>query len=134
MDNKAWFIIVNPSSGGGISNARLEQISQCLKQNNLLGNVYKTSIDKNAESLVGEAIRKGFKQIICVGGDGTVHNLINGVFNQSTVKASEIVVGLIPVGTGNDWARHHNIPTNYKKAIKVISKRDVKRQDVGAIT
>jgi len=84
--------------------------------------------------LVGEAIRKGFKQIICVGGDGTVHNLINGVFNQSTVKASEIVVGLIPVGTGNDWARHHNIPTNYKKAIKVISKRNVKRQDVGAIT
>mgnify|MGYP000545199740 CR=1 FL=1 len=51
MDNKAWFIIVNPSSGGGISNARLEQISRCLKQNNLLGNVYKTSIDKNAERI-----------------------------------------------------------------------------------
>ena len=54
--------------------------------------------------------------------------------SKMQVKASEIVVGLIPVGTGNDWARHHNIPTNYKKAIKVISKRDVKRQDVGAIT
>jgi YegS/Rv2252/BmrU family lipid kinase len=134
MDSKDWFIIVNPSSGGGVSKAKLERISQCLKQNKILGNIYKTSLEKNAESLVGEAILKGFKRIICVGGDGTVHNLVNGVFNQSIIEPSEIIVGLIPVGTGNDWARHHNIPTNYKKAIKVIAKGNVKQQDLGAIT
>ena len=134
MDSKGWFIIVNPSSGGGVSKAKLERISHCLKQNKILGNIYKTSPDKNAESLVGEAILKGFKRFICVGGDGTVHNLVNGVFKQSIVKPSEIIVGLIPVGTGNDWARHHNIPTNYKKAIKVIAKGNVKQQDLGAIT
>jgi YegS/Rv2252/BmrU family lipid kinase len=134
MDSKDWFIIVNPSSGGGVSKAKLERISQHLKQNNILGNVYKTSLKKNAESLVGEAMLKGFKRVICVGGDGTVHNLINGVFNQSMVEASEIVVGLIPAGTGNDWARHHSIPTNYKKAIKVIAKGNIKQQDLGVIT
>ena len=134
MDSKDWFIIVNPSSGGGVSKAKLERISQCLKQNKIFGNIYETSLEKNAESLVGEAILKGFKHVICIGGDGTVHNLVNGIFNQSIVETSEIVVGLIPAGTGNDWARHHNIPTNYKKAIKLIAKGNIKQQDLGVIT
>ena len=74
MDSKDWFIIVNPSSGRGVSKAKLERISQCLKQNKIFGNIYETSLEKNAESLVGEAILKGFKHVICIGGDGTVHN------------------------------------------------------------
>jgi len=134
MDGKGWFVIVNPYSGGGVSKAKLCRISKCLKQNNILGNVYKTSLDKNAGNLASEAIQKGFKRILCIGGDGTVHNLVNGIFNQSKIDPSEIVVGLIPLGTGNDWARHHNIPTNYKKAIKVIAKGNVKQQDLGVIT
>ena len=133
MDNKDWFIIVNPSSGGGVSKAKLERISQYLKQNKILGNIYKTSLDKNAESLVGEAILKGFKRVICVGGDGTLHNLINGVYSQSVINPESICVGVVPVGTGNDWARHYGLSRDYKKAVDVIARGDIKSQDIGVM-
>ena len=131
MDSKGWFIIVNPSSGGGVSKKKLSQIIQCLKLNNLWGDLNKTSPSINAESLAKKAIHEGYSRIVCVGGDGTIHNLINGILNQTDVKPEEVVVGLIPVGTGNDWARHHNIPTNYKKAIDTIGKNNITQQDVG---
>ena len=133
MDNKDWFIIVNPSSGGGVSKAKLERISQYLKQNKILGNIYKTSLDKNAESLVGEAILKGFTRILCIGGDGTLHNLINGVYSQSAINPESIFVGVVPVGTGNDWARHYGLSRDYKKAIDVVARGDTKSQDIGVM-
>lgn len=133
MDSKGWFIIVNPSSGGCVSKKKLSQIIQYLKLNNLWGDLNKTSPNINAESLAKKAIREGYSRIVCVGGDGTIHNLINGILNQTDVKPEEVVVGLIPVGTGNDWARHHNIPTNYKKAIDIIGKNNITQQDVGKI-
>ena len=52
MDSKDWFIIVNPSSGGGVSKAKLERISQCLKQNKIFGNIYETSLEKNAGEII----------------------------------------------------------------------------------
>ena len=133
MSSNGWYIIVNPSSGGGISKKKLTKISQCLKENNIFGRLNKTSPQVSAKSLVGKGIQQGFRRIICIGGDGTVHNLVNGILNQTGVNPKDIVVGLIPMGTGNDWARHHNIPTNYKKAISIIAKENVDQQDVGEL-
>ncbi|MDA9356886.1 diacylglycerol kinase family lipid kinase [Flavobacteriaceae bacterium] len=133
MDSKDWFIILNPYAGGGLSKKRKAQIKQYLVQKKVAGKVYETSKCKNAEVLTKEAIEKGFKRIICVGGDGTVHNLVNGIFNQSMVSTKEIIVGLVPVGTGNDWARHHNIPKDYQKAIDIIASGNVTQQDIGSM-
>ena len=133
MSSNGWYIIVNPSSGGGISKKKLTKIRQCLKENNIFGRLNKTSPQVSAKSLVGKGIQQGFRRIICIGGDGTVHNLVNGILNQTNVNPKDIVIGLIPMGTGNDWARHHNIPTNYKKAISIIAKENVDQQDVGEL-
>ena len=133
MSSNGWFIIVNPSSGGGVSKKKLTKISQCLKENNIFGRLNKTSPQVSAKSLVGKGIQQGFRRIICIGGDGTVHNLVNGILNQTDVNPKEVVIGLIPIGTGNDWARHHNIPINYKKAISIIAKENIDQQDVGEL-
>ena len=79
MSSNGWFIVVNPSSGGGISKKKLTKISQCLKENNIFGRLNKTSPQVNAKSLVDKGIQQGFRRIICIGGDGTVHNLVNGI-------------------------------------------------------
>ena len=134
MDNKKWAIIYNPASGGGLSKDKWGEINQYLTLKKITGPVYKTSIHKNAGALGAEAIKKGYRHIVCVGGDGTVHNLINGIYSQSAINPESIFVGAVPVGTGNDWARHDGLSGNYKKAIDIIAKGRTKCQDIGIMT
>ena len=70
---------------------------------------------KHSIKLVQNAINKNIKNIVCIGGDGTLHNIVNGIFGQSFVSTSEINVGVIPIGTGNDWVKTHWYPKKHKK-------------------
>ena len=67
------------------------------------------------------------------GGDGTLHNIVNGVMMQRYVKSSDITIAVLPIGTGNDWIKTYKIPNNIKKAIDIISERKTILQDIGKI-
>ena len=71
-----------------------------------------TEYEKHSILLTKQAIQNTYKNIICVGGDGTLHNIVNGIMSQNDVPSSSISVGMIPVGTGNDWVK--NI-SNFKR-------------------
>ncbi|MDC0176527.1 acylglycerol kinase family protein [Polaribacter sp.] len=55
-----------------------------------------------------------------VGGDGTLHNVVNGIMLQGYVKISDISIALIPLVTGNDWIKTYRIKNNFKKAVEII--------------
>jgi len=80
-----------------------------------------------------DLIRKGHSKIIVVGGDGTMNEVINGLFSQDKVNTTEVMLGMISVGTGNDWARMFNIPNNYEEAILTIKKQHTFIQDAGLV-
>ena len=69
-----------------------------------------------------------------MGGDGTLHNIVNGVLSLYPVNISEIKIGIIPIGTGNDWIKTYNISKNYKKAIEIIKTSTTIKQDIGKLT
>jgi YegS/Rv2252/BmrU family lipid kinase len=78
-------------------------------------------------------ISKGYSKIIVVGGDGTMNEVINGVFGQNRIHTTEVMLGMISVGTGNDWARMFNIPSDYEGAIKTIKEQKTFIQDAGLV-
>jgi len=69
-----------------------------------------------------------------VGGDGTMNEVINGVFAQKRIHTTEVMLGMISVGTGNDWARMFNIPADYEGAVKTIKEQKTFIQDAGLVT
>ena len=131
--SKSWFIIANPIAGNQKFSKQWKEIQQLLNSKNIDYSFVFTQFSKHEIELVQNAIQQGFRNIISVGGDGTLHNIVNGVMMQRYVKSSDITIAVLPIGTGNDWIKTHNIPNNIKKAIDIISERKTILQDIGQI-
>jgi len=128
-----WFVIVNPNAGKRKGEKDwLEIAAQLTTAGIEFVNVF-TEHRGHAVLLTRKYIETGFRNIIVVGGDGTLNEVVNGIFTQTHVPTNEITLAMIPVGTGNDWCRMFNIPGDYKQAIKLITKRKVFIQDTGTI-
>ena len=131
--SKSWFIIANPIAGNQKFSKQWKEIQQLLNSKNIDYSFVFTQFSKHEIELVKNAIQQGFRNIISVGGDGTLHNIVNGVMMQRYVKSSDITIAVLPIGTGNDWIKTYNIPNNIKKAIDIISERKTILQDIGQI-
>lgn len=130
---KQWFVIVNPTSGNGASKKQWPRIYKELKLQQFQFKYSFTEHKNHAIELVKNAIDKGFTKIICVGGDGTLHSVVNGILMLNTPIISEVKIGVIPIGTGNDWVKTYGISTNYKKAIEILKTEYTTQQDIGKI-
>ena len=131
--SKSWFIIVNPSSGNRNISEQWEKIQQLLKTKKIDFSFAFTQFSKHEIELVDKAIQNGFRNIISIGGDGTLHHVVNGIMQQRYVKTSDITIAVIPQGTGNDWIKTYNIPNDIEKAIEIISKKKTILQDIGVL-
>lgn len=69
-----------------------------------------------------------------MGGDGTLHEVVNGLFIQQEVCPDEVLVAVVAVGTGNDWVRTFGISNRYQDAVKAISEGYSFLQDVGVVS
>lgn len=88
---------------------------------------------KHAIELAKKATENGCDYLIAVGGDGTLHELINGLF-QSKIPANEFpVIGLLPYGSANDFARTARISNSIEELIKLIQSNTTQKIDLGKI-
>lgn len=128
-----YYIICNPTSGNGIRQGKIDQIRHLLKSHQILHTFITTSYAHHEEVLIEQAIQKGYHKFICIGGDGTLHHMINGIMKQNYRPTNNITIGVIPTGTGNDWVKNYKIPNNIKKAIQLIKQNKRTHQDIGKL-
>ena len=128
-----WFVIVNPVAGGGRGLDHFPQISKHLRDAYIRCEPVFTEHKFHATELTVTAVREGYRHIIVVGGDGTLHEVVNGLFIQQTVSPDEVTVSVVAVGTGNDWVRMFGIPSHYSEAIRAIREGYTFLQDVGEV-
>jgi len=129
-----WITIVNPNAGTKKGEKDWYTISRLLKDHQIRCTEFFTKRKEHAISIVLDTIKKGHRKFIVVGGDGTLNEVVNGIFLQEDIPSHEFVVGMIPVGTGNDWCRMFKVPFNYKKAVKLIDKQNTFIQDIGKVS
>ena len=128
-----WFVIVNPNAGKRKGEKDWLEIAALLTAERIeFVNVF-TEHRGHAVVLTRKYIENGYRNIIVVGGDGTLNEVVNGIFTQAHVPTDNVVLAMIPVGTGNDWCRMFSIPNDYKQSIKLITKRKIFIQDTGTI-
>lgn len=128
-----YFVLVNPNAGKRKGEKDWLEIAGHLSSAGIdFANVF-TEHRGHAVALTRKYIENGYHNIIVVGGDGTLNEAVNGIFTQAHVDPSKVTLGMIPVGTGNDWCRMYHIPQDYKQAVATIVKRKVFVQDTGQI-
>lgn len=127
-----YFVIVNPNAGGGQAKKDWPKIQELLRIKNLDFDYSLTSHQRHAIKLSMNALKAGYRKLIAVGGDGTINEIVNGIMESSIAK-TDIRLGVIMIGTGNDWGRMFNIPNDYEKAIDLIIKEHYFSQDVGKV-
>ena len=132
-ERQEWFVIVNPNAGNGKGRKDWEQISSGLRNHGLQWAEYFTERKGQAISISQEVIAAGYRKILCVGGDGTLNEIVNGAFNQKIYPTKDITLGIIPVGTGNDWGRMFRIPLDYEGAIRIIKEEKTMLHDIGFV-
>lgn len=128
-----WFVVVNPISGSGKGLDDFPLISKLLRDNGIQCEAVFTEHKCHATELTVSAINSGYRHIIVVGGDGTLHEVVNGLFIQKSVEPTDVTIAVIAVGTGNDWIRMFGIPTRYSEAIRAIKEGYTFLQDVAAV-
>ena len=129
-----WLVIVNPNAGSGKGKKDWDKISNLLNKHKLPFMVKFTASKGHAIKLSKEGIEAGFRKIITVGGDGTLNEIVNGVFLNEGCLTTDISLAMIPVGTGNDWGRMFGISHDYDTAIGIISDNKQMKHDVGLVS
>jgi YegS/Rv2252/BmrU family lipid kinase len=99
-----FFAIVNPAAGGGRSAKLAGPALARLRDAKLHVDVIASSGPGHATQLAQEAFDQGYRRFIAVGGDGTAHEILNGVFAAGAAQR-RISLGFLPLGTGNSFLR-----------------------------
>jgi YegS/Rv2252/BmrU family lipid kinase len=120
-------------SGGGKAGQEWTEIADRLEARGISYSVSFTKYRFHAREIATEALKEGFRQIIVVGGDGALHEVLSGIMTQSKVPSNQVTLAIIPVGSGNDWARLHEIPKGYDDVTDVIARGKSVVQDVAKV-
>lgn len=128
-----WFVVVNPASGGGRARRRWPDLARCLGAAGVRFEPAITGHPGHATSLVRDAVAAGYRRVLAVGGDGVLHEALNGVMTQTRTPPSDICIGAAPLGSGNDWARGHGIPMDAAGAARCVAAARVVAEDVGRL-
>lgn len=125
----SFAFILNPVSSGGKSLKFWKQFEQLLGQNNIDFTYKQTRKSGDAIALTQQVINEGYKKIIAIGGDGTLHQVANGILLQNEIDTRDINMGLIPMGTGNDFGNYWKLPTRNESIIQMLQKKNSQLQD-----
>jgi diacylglycerol kinase (ATP) len=123
-------VIVNPSSASGSTGEAWPQIASDLRSQFGAFRVVFTKKRGDAAALASEAARKGEKFVIACGGDGTISEVANGILSSG----KDVELGILPSGTGGDFRRTLEIPSQSRAAARTLSTGRTVKIDVGRVS
>lgn len=127
-----YYFITNPAGASGNAGKIWKKIETYLIEKNIPFKLLLTEYAGHAGKLAEEVslLEEDDVRLVIVGGDGTINEVLNGIKNFERIK-----FGVIPIGSGNDFARGNGIPNkNWKKALeKILNSDGNKKIDIGQV-
>jgi diacylglycerol kinase (ATP) len=129
VKGEKWIFIVNPIAGNGFAKTTVPEIKEKLKKYNIDGEVIMTERSGHATELSKYYYEKGYSYIIGVGGDGTINEIA-----RSLIDKKDVIIGVIPAGTGNDFIQILGFPDRFKENDwNIFFKKNIIAMDAGTV-
>lgn len=128
-----WAIIINPKSGKKKFREQRKYLFLVLKNAGILFDYKVTKFAGHAIKIAKYFAEQQYKNFLILGGDGTMSEVINGIFSANIKDTNSLKFALIPRGTGNDWGRFWGLTRDYKNSIEVFLKGKLQPIDIGKV-
>lgn len=128
-----YYFIVNPRAGSGKTMRKWLPAEKKLERDGIPFVTALTDHKRHATQLAMKAARKGYRKIVSVGGDGSLHETFNGICRwcaRTGTPTEEFLLGVVPIGSGNDWIRSLGVPNDTSEVVDLIRKNSVGVMDV----
>jgi YegS/Rv2252/BmrU family lipid kinase len=125
--------IVNPHAGKHVTELNWPVIETLARDRLGHFETYMTRKPGDAWIFAKAAVAKGTDLLVCMGGDGTLNEVINGVMMHEESIRSDVTIGFVPKGTGCDFVRTVPIPQNTEHALNLIAAGSVRSLDLGRV-
>lgn len=129
-------LICNPTAGRGRAGRLLADAQAMLRRLGITSDVALTHRPGEATTLAAQALDEGFALVIAMGGDGTLNEVVNGLVQEQPAGKQtngRAKLGVIPVGTGNDFVKMLAIPQDWRAACTRLANGRPRRVDVGRV-
>lgn len=128
-------VIVNPTAGRGRGQRVAQEVERGLVELGIPFALDMTTQPGEAVHLARRAREAGFETVVAAGGDGTVHEVVNGLAQAADAAGAEVVgrLGVLPIGSGNDMAVMSGVPLRLHEALQRLAQPRTRRIDLGRI-
>jgi diacylglycerol kinase (ATP) len=129
-------VIANPLAGRGRGQHTITYVSKALPKKGLPFNLVQTEYPGHATELARLAVAEGYKTIVALGGDGTINEVVNGLcmdLGNDPNPADVVKLGIIPAGSGNDFAYAVGLPPKAPEALDRLAQGTSRLVDMGRI-
>ena len=124
---KKLCFIINPIAGTNKKEKIEDLVYKVIDHKKWEVEIAYTQYAHHATELAREKANQNYGGVVAVGGDGTLNEVASGLINTNTA------LGIIPMGSGNGFARHLGIPVNPTRALEVLNKSEVVQVDYGLV-
>lgn len=128
-----WYFIVNPRAGSGKTLSEWIPAEHILESLDIPYITAYTSHKRHAMTLAHDAAAEGFRKIVAVGGDGSIHEVFSGIMkwcDETGTDPIEFYIGVAPIGSGNDWIKSLNVPHSVSAVLDLIDAQSFGKMDV----
>ena len=127
-------VIANPRSGRGKVATHLPEVERILTDAQLSYRIVRTTHSGHATEVARDALARGERYLVAVGGDGTVHEVVNGMLDAGRPVAADAVLGVVAAGSGCDFVKSLGLPGDAVQGARHLTGEGVRRVDVGKVT
>jgi diacylglycerol kinase (ATP) len=127
-------VIANPRSGRGKVGKDLGEVERILRDEGLDHRIVLTTHPGHATEVARAALAGGERYLVAAGGDGTVHEVVNGMLRDGQPVAADAVLGVVASGSGCDFVRSFGLPGDAVQAAHRLAGDGVRPIDVGKVT
>lgn len=118
--NPAWYIICNPAAGKGRAVKAGQRLSQLLDDHELAHSFAESEYAGHVEILVKDAVARGYTKFLSIGGDGTHHDVVNGIMQVREQLLRQPTLAVLNAGSGNDWSRTHGLKSDPRQCVELL--------------